>query len=62
MIMYASLIHIHPARQVLAVAVRILSGVLIYGVLIVSIDADARALLRRLSGHLRRGARNPQPL
>jgi hypothetical protein len=60
--MYLSLTHVHAGRHGITAAVRILIGAPVYAVLIVLIDADARALLRRLGGHLRKSARDPQAL
>jgi O-antigen/teichoic acid export membrane protein len=61
-IMYAVLIHIHSWRHGYTAAVRILIGAPIYAALLAFIDPDARALIRRLGGHLRRSARDPQTL
>jgi O-antigen/teichoic acid export membrane protein len=60
LVMYGSLIHVHAGRHGSTAAVRILIGAPVYVLLIVLIDADARALLRRLSEQLRKSARDPQ--
>jgi O-antigen/teichoic acid export membrane protein len=62
LVMYLILARILPGRHSLTVAVRILSGIPIYGAIITFIDPDARTLLRKLGGQLRRSTGSPQTL
>lgn len=62
LVMYTSLMHVHAGRSAITAALRMLIGAPLYAALIVFIDADARALLRRLGGQFRKSARDPQAL
>jgi O-antigen/teichoic acid export membrane protein len=53
-VMYAALIFVFPGHRLLTVAVRGMLGAPIYGVIMVLIDPDAKALWKKVAGRLRR--------
>ncbi len=53
-IMFAVVYFVYPGHRLLTVAVRAMLGALVYAVVIVAIDGDARQLARKLRARLRR--------
>ncbi len=54
MVMYAAVTYVYPGRHLLTVGVRIAIGAPVYAILMVLMDSDARALVRKARDRIRR--------